>query len=52
MLKYRVPENWYILLACTIERPGFMTFGDPSALIRAIKAATQNADYKAESVSI
>ncbi len=40
------PETWYIRLACTIERPSFMTFTGADVLITAIKNASNNGDYK------
>lgn len=40
------PEPWYIVLACAIERPSFMTFDGSDTLIHAIKVAAGNGDYK------
>lgn len=40
------PEPWYIVLACAIERPSFMTFDGSDTLIHAIKVAADNGDYK------
>lgn len=40
------PEPFYIVLACTIERPSFMTFDGSDNLIHAIKVAAGNGNYK------
>lgn len=40
------PEDWYMYLACTIERPSFMKFTGADILIAAIKKAATDGDYK------
>lgn len=40
------PEPWYIVLACAIERPSFMTFDGSDTLIHTIKKAATDGDYK------